>query len=310
MREARKTMALRSPNAAGYTPPSVPASYPCLNCGTNVQLRYCPECGQRAIEPDPTLREFAHELAAELLNWDGKLFTTFRILFTMPGRLTQEYLVGRRVSFISPLRLYLTCSVLYFFVAAVVPESKPRPPKGGAVQTQIGPLALQASDSAGLARYLDSTAHSANPTKRAFGSHFRNALSRGAELPTAMKEALPKMMFVLVPFFAALVALVFRTRRMHYPQHLAFALHVHAFMFVALLPSVAAGLIRNEGVKAALDGVSIVAVASYFVLAVRRVYATTVAGAIARSAVISGIYLLAYVAAVVVAFFALLFLRF
>ena len=131
-----------------------------------------------------------------------------------------------------------------------------------------------------------------------------------ADEVAAMKDALPKMMFVLVPFFAALVALVFRSRRMHYPQHLAFALHVHAFMFVALLPTLAAGLIRNDGVKATLAGVSVVAIAAYFVLSVRRVYATTVAGAIARGVAISGIYLLAYGVAVAIAFFALVFLRF
>src|SRR4051794_11343965 len=146
MREARKTMALRSPNATGYTPPSTPASNPCLNCGTNVQLRYCPECGQRATDPDPTLREFLQELASEFLNWDGKLFTTFRMLFTKPGALTQEYLIGRRTSFISPLRLYLTCSVLFFFVKAVIPEA-PTVIQGRAVQATTGPLKVESSDS-------------------------------------------------------------------------------------------------------------------------------------------------------------------
>lgn len=241
MREAGRTTAPQSTDAAGYTPPDLPASNSCLNCGADVQRRYCPECGQRSRHPDPTLREFVQELAAEVLNWDGKLFTTFTTLFTKPGRLTQEYLAGRRVSFISPLRLYLTCSVLYFFVAAVVPDHQPEPKQGGSVQTQLGPLSLQASDSAALARYLDSTSRSGDPTKRAWGSHFRNALGRSGELTAAMKEALPKMMFVLVPFFAALVALVFRQRRMRYPQHLVFALHVHAFLFAALLlPTLAA----------------------------------------------------------------------
>jgi hypothetical protein len=301
---------LRSQNAAGYTPPSVPTSTPCLNCGATVQLDYCPECGQRAIDPDPTLRQFMQELAAELLNWDGKLLATFRMLFTKPGRLTQEYLVGRRVSFISPLRVYLTCSVLYFFVAAIAPEHKPQLRKGAAVQTQIGPLTLESSDSAALARYLDSTAHSPNRTTRVWGSHFRNALGRSGELTAAMRDALPKMMFVLVPFFAALVALVFRARRMRYPQHLAFALHVHAFMFVALLPTLAAGLIRSGAVNASLAAASIIGIAWYVVQAVRRVYATTIGGAIARSAAISGIYLVAYGVTVTIAFFALVFLRF
>jgi hypothetical protein len=260
MREERKTVALRAA-ATGYTPASSPASNPCLNCGTNVQLHYCPECGQRAIDPDPTLREFLQELAQEFLHWDGKLFTTFRMLFTRPGALTLEYLVGRRTSFISPLRLYLTCSVLYFFVSAVAPAAPPNVKPGKPAQTQLGPLAVESSDRAEIERYLDSSAHSANRTTRTLGTHLANAMSHSGEFSATLKAQLPRLMFVLVPLFAALVGLIFRGRRMRYPQHLAFALHVHAFMFVALLLTLAEGMIRSDAVSVVLATISFLAIA-------------------------------------------------
>ena len=50
----------------------------CRNCGAEVPGEFCAACGQRAIDPDPTLREFLHEAAEELLHWDGKLAATFR----------------------------------------------------------------------------------------------------------------------------------------------------------------------------------------------------------------------------------------
>ena len=77
-----------------------------------------------AIDPNPTLGEFVHEAAGEFLHWDGKLATTFRLLFTQPGELTREYLAGRRASYLSPLRLYLTCSVLFFALKALAPEPR------------------------------------------------------------------------------------------------------------------------------------------------------------------------------------------
>ena len=145
----RRTMAMRGPGAAGLTPAqSVAASNPCLNCGTNVQLTYCPECGQREIDSDPTLKEFLHELAEEFLHWDGKLATTFRLLVTRPGALTREYLDGRRMRYISPLRLYLTCSLLFFFVGAVVPQvQRTVVHRGRQVSTQLGLITITEQDS-------------------------------------------------------------------------------------------------------------------------------------------------------------------
>src|SRR5690349_13328403 len=88
-------------------PPEASAPGVCLNCGGPLSQRFCPACGQRAIDPNPTLGEFAHEAAEEFLHWDGKLAATFRLFFTRPGELTREYLAGRRARYLSPLRLYL-----------------------------------------------------------------------------------------------------------------------------------------------------------------------------------------------------------
>jgi len=46
-------------------PPDAVAQGRCLNCDRPSVQRYCAECGQAASDPDPTLREFLNELAAE-----------------------------------------------------------------------------------------------------------------------------------------------------------------------------------------------------------------------------------------------------
>src|SRR5688500_10163226 len=108
--------------AASANAPATDGARPCLNCGGRVESRYCSECGQRVADPDPTLREMTEELASEVLHWDGKLWTTFATLVRHPGALTLAYVAGKRASYVSPLRLYLTASVLYFLLAAVAPE--------------------------------------------------------------------------------------------------------------------------------------------------------------------------------------------
>ena len=274
----RRTMALRGPRAGGFTPPqSQAASNPCLNCGTNIQLTYCPECGQREIDSDPTLREFAHELAEEFLHWDGKVFRTFRLLVTRPGGLTREFLAGRRVRYISPLRVYLTCSVLFFFLAAVLPEPKRVLATGTAVNTQVG-----------------------------FGAAMRN---RG-ELSAHVTASIPKAMFVLVPLFAALVMLVCRGSRRRFPQHLAFALHVHAVLFLTLTVMLARRLTSIIPVHVAIQLVCLGAFAVYLVRAMRATYGVSTGGAMARTALVASAYFVLFCGAMVLTFGLIVLLQF
>lgn len=310
MKDARKTVAVRAA-VTNFTPASGgPASNPCLNCGTNVQLYFCPECGQAAIDPDPTLREFLHESAEQFLHWDGKLFGTFRLLLTRPGLLTQEYLAGRRARYISPLRVYLLCSVLFFFVSALIPEQPVTTQKGNTVSTRVGPVVVQQREGESGRSAIDSLARSSDRVERLWGQLFGSAMDRPGELEAALKSAIPKTMFVLVPVFAALVGLVFRGRRMRYPQHLAFALHVHAFLFLALIVTEVVREQDPTALKVVAFIVSFGGIGTHFVQATRRVYGTTLGGAIVRDALIASAYLLCFLVAILLTFVLVVLLKF
>ena len=295
----RRTMAMRGPNAAGLTPPqSLAASNPCLNCGTNVQLTYCPECGQREIDSDPSLREFLHELAEEFLRWDGKLLTTYRLLVVRPGELTREYLAGRRVRFISPLRLYLSCSVLFFFLSAVVPEmqvaAQGREVHRGAVQVgRSTPEKLAEPDSP--------AAHAPMP-QRLWFAHFARALRNPEKLAASVQSSIPTTMFVLTPLFAALIGVAYRVRRRRYPQHLAFALHVHAVLFLGLVITLAARLIPDLRATLSFDVLVVIAIALHVVYAAKRVYEMDLVATIGRLAVAGVLYFAAFIAVLYGAF--------
>jgi hypothetical protein len=87
----------------------------CENCGTKLTGHYCSQCGQAAID---YRRSFGHvilDVLNEFLNWDSKFFGTLALLITRPWRLTNEFVSGKRVRHVHPLRLYLLASVLFFF---------------------------------------------------------------------------------------------------------------------------------------------------------------------------------------------------
>ncbi|HEX4584748.1 MAG TPA: DUF3667 domain-containing protein [Burkholderiaceae bacterium] len=89
----------------------------CRNCGAPANLNFCPQCGQATRLHPPSVLEFVHEVVSHYVAAEGKLWRTLALLALQPGRLTVEYLSGRRQRYIVPLRLYLTASFLFFAVA-------------------------------------------------------------------------------------------------------------------------------------------------------------------------------------------------
>jgi len=280
-------------------PPDASTSGACLNCGAPVSQRFCPACGQAAIDPNPTLGEFVHEAAAEFLHWDGKLAATFRLLFTKPGELTREYLAGRRASYLSPLRVYLTCSVLFFALKALAPDP-PLVVRAGA--KQVGVVTIQEDTVGATLEAIDRMTQSRSSTDRVAGRVLGNALRHGDQTAASLRQSIPNVMFVLVPIFAGLVALVFRNRHMRYPQHLAFALHTHAFLFLALVLTLVPRVTRNPAVDAIAVATSVLAIAIYTVLAVRRVYGGSTWSAILRSSALAATYFATFTLAMLLTF--------
>jgi len=62
----------------------------------------------------------ARELAEEILDLDGRMVKSLSLLLTRPGFLSREYIRGRRVSYTSPVRMYLIISLLFFFVLPLI----------------------------------------------------------------------------------------------------------------------------------------------------------------------------------------------
>jgi hypothetical protein len=87
----------------------------CENCGAELQGHWCAHCGQPAVDYRRSFRHVIADLLDEFLNWDSKFFTTIALLLVKPWKLTNEFLAGKRVRYVNPLRLYLLASILFFF---------------------------------------------------------------------------------------------------------------------------------------------------------------------------------------------------
>ncbi len=203
----------------------------CLNCGTPATGKFCAECGQEIKDHSVALGPLLSEGLAELASWDSKLFRTLVPLVIRPGFLTNEYNACHRVPYLSPLKLYLIISVLFFLLLSW------QNPIGNAVV--ISSDGLHTHSLSGRSPSAAGTATTTNTNVLIEGAMTRRLL-RAKQNKTGFVSALlndiPKMMFFLLPLFAVMLKLLYWRLKRLYGEHLIFLLHVHAFAFLILTP--------------------------------------------------------------------------
>ncbi len=280
----------------------------CLNCGAFLSGPFCAVCGQRDIPPYPSVRELAVDAMSEFSGWDGRLASTLRALFQRPGMLTHEFLEGRRVRYISPLRLYLMTSLVYFVIAAAAPNLRL-----GAGKVSVGGISVGATTAPGKAERaperVGTAASEAFEKQQPLTAGERDAalrdiataprliqpfLKRAVQDPAGFKrsllETMPRMLFALLPIFAGILALFYHGRK--YPEHLYFAIHLHAFIFVALAMTELLKFTRLPALAAVGSGIAVIWIPVYATLAFRRVYGGSLAKTLAKEIGIGAIYVL------------------
>jgi hypothetical protein len=92
----------------------------CLNCGTGLEGPFCFYCGQ----PDRNFMRFfpalLRDLLDDLLDLDSRFMRTLKPLLFKPGKLTRDYMIGRRFRYTPPMRLYIFSSIAFFLLATLL----------------------------------------------------------------------------------------------------------------------------------------------------------------------------------------------
>jgi hypothetical protein len=251
----------------------------CANCEAPLLGNWCFQCGQKKLSVDPTWRELTYDAVHEFLHLDGKIFRTTRKLFLEPGELTAEHIRGRRARYIGALRLYLTFSVIFFLLSAVIPNPDPNDGTPSAT-TDVEVARSQASTAV--------RADAAWPARIAEG--LRRASERPNYFDDMVSEMFPKMMFVLVPLFGLLLKLLYRDRHRHYPQFLYFSLHLHAAIFGFLALTVPLQSLTSEMWLAVAQAVVLIGALAYMIAALKRVFGGSTRQTVWRASVLGAAY--------------------
>ena len=96
----------------------------CLNCNHVVAERFCPNCGQENIETRKTFHHLFLHFFEDLTHYENAFWKTIKNLLLKPSALTKEYLTGKRMSYLAPVRLYIFISFITFFSITMFPNEE------------------------------------------------------------------------------------------------------------------------------------------------------------------------------------------
>lgn len=256
-----------------------PARLTCKNCSTELAgENYCPVCGQKGDTHVLTFRELLEELADGLFNMDSRLWRSLLPLAIFPGRLTLEYLRGRRMHYLPPFRLYLILSVLFFLIpsnnddlAGSLAEDSGAPDI--VTLSDLGPESNIGTEGAEFARQIReevarelAAEQVANP--EAYLETDGETCSIGS-LPTSLLtimlrdtclkfqddperlwqdvvDMVPLMMILGIPLVALIMFAVYVFSGRYYVEHVIFLFHTHAFFFLISITMTLSSIIGDR----------------------------------------------------------------
>ena len=223
------------------------ATASCQNCGTELLGPHCYRCGQPVNGLVRHFSSIVGDFADSVLNIDARVFRSLWPLFAKPGFLSREYFAGRRVRYVSPVRLFVFLSIVTFFVAQLTIH----------VDSDAGTTAGQAAEQgkddgiSSISINGEDWDPKTNPVDiawlPAFADRWINRqIGRGIENASELQHdqerfkdavlgAIPSTLFVLLPIFALMLKVAYFFKRRLYMEHLIVALHSHAFLCLALL---------------------------------------------------------------------------
>jgi hypothetical protein len=88
----------------------------CANCGSELQGKFCHACGQENLELKENFGHMMNHAISDYFHFDHQFFHTLKPLLFQPGKLTNEYMAGRRVQYLHPIKMYIFISLVYFLL--------------------------------------------------------------------------------------------------------------------------------------------------------------------------------------------------
>ncbi len=102
----------------------------CSDCGAETSGNFCANCGQ-PTHVHRSLLHLGEELLHGVMHFDARIWRTLPLLWLNPGRLTREWVEGKRTRYVSPLAIFLFTLFVMFFALSFMPHPESKAGGGG-----------------------------------------------------------------------------------------------------------------------------------------------------------------------------------
>ncbi|HEX8352770.1 MAG TPA: DUF3667 domain-containing protein [Pyrinomonadaceae bacterium] len=192
----------------------------CPECGEGLLGDFCHRCGEKRPEArDFSVRHFVRDTAQELTSLDSKLTRTLLALLFRPGRLTCEWVAGRRTRYLKPLNLCLGVFAVSLFVFTASKQVSMF--DIGVILENERQTAEQWGMKGGgaLGKLFDRTAARKGVTRQALQDAVSDRWQRNLSLTQPVQIILLAVLLQVVYFFS----------RRYFVEHLVFSMHFLSF---------------------------------------------------------------------------------
>jgi hypothetical protein len=257
----------------------------CLNCGTIVTGNFCQNCGQENIEVKESFFQIVYHFIEDITHFDGKLIKTLKLLISKPGFLTEEYVAGKRATYIHPIRMYIFISAVFFLF---IFSGEQKIVDVNTNQTKSSSIVFGDSTYNTVAQY-DSAQKKLPIQKRdkwltakltkqqilinnKYGNDQNKIL---AAIIDNFKHNFSKILYLSLPIFAFFLWVLYKRNKSYYfADHMIFSIHLYCAYFLIIFTYTILDLVvkfftPSTGV---LDFIFFVSLLFYFYKAVRNFY--------------------------------------
>ena len=197
----------------------------CLNCGTIPIGPWCHDCGQKSGHVHRSVLHLLAEFLETFTHADSRFWRTMRRLALNPARLTNDYLAGKRVSEIPPLRLFFVMLFLLFGVGTLT---------HGQINADLPPQ-MHRQVTAELQKIT--IGHSPSVTHW-LRRHLQKAIDQPDEVLAVARDWAERFAFLMLPIAAVILWVLFLPQR-HFTlyDHMIFAIHSLSFVGLVAIAS-------------------------------------------------------------------------